>query len=128
LSTEKTFDKEEIRKEIIEGLRNIYDPEMPINIVDLGLIYEIHISDDLQILIKYTLTVPGCPLASMLDSQIIETVRRVVPNAKDIRTEVVFDPPWTPLRISPEGREKLKEVFGFDIVEEWMKKFGMKQE
>ena len=94
------------------------------NIVDLGLIYDVAISKDLVVTIKYTLTAPGCPIAPLIEAQIINAVKNIVPNAKEIRTELIFDPPWTPLRITKEGREQLKIYYGYDIVEAWLKRQG----
>lgn len=92
--------------------------------MDLGLIYDIEVTQGPEIKIKYTLTAPGCPVAPLIDAQIIEAVKSAVPEAKKIETELVFDPPWTPLRILPEGREQLKILYGYDIVEEWVKRYG----
>ena len=113
-----------LRKRILEALMNVYDPEIPVNVVDLGLIYDITISDDLVVTIKYTLTAPGCPIAPLIEAQIIEAVKNAVPEAKDVRAELVFDPPWTPLRITREGREQLKVFYGYDIVEAWLRRSG----
>jgi len=115
---------EAIKQRIIKALKKVYDPEIPINVMDLGLIYDIEVAQGPEIKIKYTLTAPGCPIAPLIDAQIIEVVKSAVPEAKKIETELVFDPPWTPLRISPEGREQLKILYGYDIVEEWVKRYG----
>lgn len=115
---------EAIKQRIIKALKKVYDPEIPINVMDLGLIYDIEVTQGPEIKIKYTLTAPGCPIAPLIDAQIIEAVKSAVPEAKKIETELVFDPPWTPLRILPEGREQLKILYGYDIVEEWVKRYG----
>jgi FeS assembly SUF system protein len=97
---------EQIEQGIIAGLKTVYDPEIPVNIYDLGLIYKIDI-DDVSVKILMTLTSAFCPSAE----EIPEEVQTVVENAlKELNTtrttsvEVVFDPPWTPERVSEEAR------------------------
>lgn len=120
--------KDIIREKIINALRSVYDPEIPVNVLDLGLIYEIKITDNLEVIIKYTLTAPGCPLASFLEAQIIQAVKGAVPEIKEIRTELVLDPPWSPLRVTKEGREQLKLLYGYDVVGEWLKRMGVTED
>lgn len=89
----------------MSALKRCYDPEIPINIVDLGLIYDLKI-DDGSVHVKMTLTTKGCPAHSFLK----ESVRREllgVPGVKDATVEVVWDPPWTPDRMSEEAKVKL---------------------
>ena len=115
-------DKEMLRKKVIEALKNVYDPEIPVNIVDLGLVYGIDIDEDKNIKIRLTLTAPGCPVAGLVVMQAEEIVKEQVPEAKSIKVELVWDPPWTPDRVSEEGRKILKAMFGYDVVEEWKKR------
>jgi len=89
-------------EDVLTALREVYDPEIGINIVDLGLIYETRIEDD-SVKIKMTLTVPGCPLAQMLVEQARRTVA-AIPGVKNAEVELVWDPPWTPERMSKELR------------------------
>jgi len=117
--------KEVIKEKIINALRNVYDPEIPVNVFDLGLIYEITVTDNLEVVVKYTLTAPGCPLASFLDAQIIQAIKNAAPEAKEIKTELVFDPPWSPLKVTREGREQLKLLYGYDVVGEWLRRMGV---
>lgn len=91
--------------QVIEVIKQCYDPEIPINIYDLGLIYEIEAKAD-SVLVKMSLTSAGCPAAQSLP----ETVRERISSAlgvRNVNVTVTFDPPWTPEKISPEGREKL---------------------
>ncbi len=119
---EKTQDKEVLRKKVIEALKNVYDPEIPVNIVDLGLVYGVDVDNDRNVKIKLTLTAPGCPVAGLIIMQAEEIVKEQVPEAKSIKVELVWDPPWTPDRVSEEGRKLLKAMFGYDVVEEWRKR------
>jgi len=121
-------DKEAIRRKVLEALKNVYDPEIPVNIVDLGLVYGVDVDDEGNVRIRLTLTAPGCPVAGIVVMQAEEIVRQYVPEAKDVRVELVFDPPWDPRRITPEGRKMLKELFGYDVVQEWLKKMGLNEE
>jgi len=108
-------------KELIEILRNVYDPEIPINVYDLGLIYEVTMDDDKVVHVKMTLTAVGCPLSESLGYQVGAAIQQATPDAKDIEIDVVFDPPWTPLKMTRLGREMFKAIYGYDIVEQWLK-------
>ena len=120
-------DKEAIRRKVLEALKNVYDPEIPVNIVDLGLVYGVDVDDKGNVRIRLTLTAPGCPVAGLVIMQAEEMVKQYVPEAKDVRVELVFDPPWDPRRITPEGRKILIELFGYDVVQEWLKKMGIEE-
>jgi len=113
--------REEIKKKVIEALKGVYDPEIAVNIYDLGLIYEINVSEEGDVYIKMTLTAPGCPVAGMIVAMAEETVKEKVKEAKSVRVDLVWDPPWTPEKVTPEGRKMLTQIFGYDIVEEWLK-------
>jgi metal-sulfur cluster biosynthetic enzyme len=92
-------------KQVWDQLRNCYDPEIPINVVDLGLIYDVKVDDEV-VRIKMTLTAPGCPMASFLADD-VRTKVLAVDNVKDVIVDVVWDPPWTPAMMSPEAKAKL---------------------
>ena len=101
-------------EKVWEQLRNCYDPEIPVNIVDLGLIYSLDVEDDAsgvgkRVSIKMTLTAPGCGMGPILAA---DAERRVltVPGVASACVELVWEPQWTPDRISPAGREKLGMV------------------
>ncbi|MGC8606202.1 MAG: metal-sulfur cluster assembly factor [Vulcanisaeta sp.] len=108
-------------KELIEILRNVYDPEIPIDVYDLGLIYEVMLDNDKVVHVKMTLTAVGCPLSENLGYQVGAAIQQAIPDAKDIEIDVVFDPPWTPLKMTRLGREMFKAIYGYDIVEQWLK-------
>lgn len=112
------LDQERARK-VVDALRNVYDPEIPIDVYDLGLIYEVSMEGD-KLVIKMTLTAVGCPLSQDLGYSVGGALQSIVPEAKDIDVEVVFDPPWTPLRMTKMGREMFKAIYGYDIVEQWL--------
>jgi len=90
---------------IVEVLRSIYDPEIPVNIYDLGLIYE-RIVDGSKVKIVMTLTSPNCPVSDVLVYQ-IESRLKLLPEVEEAEVEIVFDPPWDKEMISEEGQLKL---------------------
>ncbi len=94
---------EDLELQIVEALKTVYDPEIPINIYDLGLIYEIKVHDDRTIFIKMTLTAPNCPAAEMLPQQ-VEQAAASVPDVVDARVQLTFEPPFTPEMMSEEAR------------------------
>ena len=96
----------EVTKEKVLGvLKNVIDPEIGINIVDLGFIYGVDIKEK-EIHIKMTLTTPGCPMHSMFVHE-VENALKATFDDMDVEVEVVFDPPWTPERMSKDARKKL---------------------
>ncbi len=106
---------------MIEVLRNVYDPEIPISVWDLGLIYDINIDDNGVVHIKMTLTAPGCPIANMIIYYVKEAIKNVE-DVKDVEIELTFNPPWDPTKMTEEGRKRFKELFGYDIVEEYKRR------
>ncbi len=94
---------------VMDALRACYDPEIPVNIVDLGLVYNIAINDEGRVHVKYTLTARGCPAHEYLSQQVKSTVEKI-PGVKGVEAEVVWDPPWSPERISEAGREELRKA------------------
>ncbi|HTW76984.1 MAG TPA: iron-sulfur cluster assembly protein [Thermoplasmata archaeon] len=92
---------------ITENLKQIYDPEIPMNIVDLGLVYGFEWAGD-DVTLKMTLTAPGCPVAGILAEE-IKTAIEKVPNIHAAKVEMIWDPPWTPERMS----EFAKRQFGY---------------
>ena len=81
------------KEKIIEEIKKIYDPELPVNIYDLGLIYDIQIKDENFVMIKMTLTTPNCPVAESLPKEVKNGVMQVE-GIKDVDLELVWDPPW----------------------------------
>jgi FeS assembly SUF system protein len=95
-----------IEAEVIEVLRNVYDPEIPVNIYELGLIYEINVDDYGHVDIKMTLTSPACPVAGSLPGE-VENKARTVPGVSDVRVELVWEPSWSMDMMSEEARLEL---------------------
>ena len=92
-------------KTVMDALKTVFDPEIPVNIVDLGLIYTVDIDVDV-VKVRMTLTAVGCPMHSVIS----ENARRAVESLERVRradVEIVWEPRWTPDRISPEGRKSL---------------------
>ena len=89
--------------EIIAALKSVYDPEIPADIYELGLIYKIDIGDDRAVTIDMTLTTPNCPSAQELPSM-VENAAASVPGVGPVTVNVVWDPPWEPSRMSDEAR------------------------
>jgi FeS assembly SUF system protein len=89
--------------DIIAGLKTVYDPEIPADIYELGLIYKIDIGDDRAVKIDMSLTSPNCPAAQDLPVM-VENAVACVPGVKDAKVSVVWDPPWDPSRMSDEAR------------------------
>lgn len=91
---------------VIEALRGVYDPEIPVNIYDLGLIYRLDISEAGQVEIAMTLTAPGCPVAQTFPATVEERVREV-PGVGGAHVEIVWEPPWDQSRMSEQARLEL---------------------
>jgi FeS assembly SUF system protein len=92
--------------EIVAGLKTVYDPEIPADIYELGLIYKIDISDDRAVTIDMTLTTPNCPAAQDLPVM-VENAVSSVPGVGQTKVNIVWDPPWDPSRMSDEARTVL---------------------
>jgi FeS assembly SUF system protein len=92
--------------EIIAALKTVYDPEIPSDIYELGLIYKIDIADDRAVKIEMTLTTPNCPSAQELPSN-VENAVASVPGVGEVKVDIVWDPPWDPSRMSDEARSVL---------------------
>jgi len=98
--------KEELTRltnDIIAAIKTVYDPEIPVDIFELGLIYKIDIADDRQITIDMTLTAPGCPVAGEMPIWVRDAVTGVE-GVMDVKVEMVFDPPWDMSRMSEEAQ------------------------
>jgi len=92
---------------VIAALCKVYDPEIPVNIYELGLIYHIDIDDKQHVHIQMTLTTPGCPVAQTFPGVIANEVRTTVPGVSDVSVEVVWDPPWTQDRMTEAAKLQL---------------------
>ncbi|MDH3693395.1 MAG: SUF system Fe-S cluster assembly protein [Gammaproteobacteria bacterium] len=83
-----------LEDQIIQVLKGVYDPEIPVNIYDLGLIYRIDINEDKNVIVDMTLTAPGCPVAQTFPGT-VECAVKSIPEVNDVHVELVWDPPWT---------------------------------
>jgi FeS assembly SUF system protein len=95
-----------IEAQVIEALRTCFDPEIPVNIYELGLIYGVEVDPSGAVVVRMTLTSPNCPAAGTLPGEVQEKVR-AIPGVTDARVEVVFDPPWDPSRMSEAAKLEL---------------------
>ncbi|MBQ7253327.1 MAG: DUF59 domain-containing protein [Bacteroidales bacterium] len=98
--------KSALEANIVMALRQVYDPEIPVNVYDLGLIYEINVDEGHQVNIKMTLTAPNCPIADVVVESVAEAVRDV-PGVVDVAIELVFEPEWNKDMMSEEARIEL---------------------
>ncbi len=100
------IDPEAVKSAVIEALKGVYDPEIPVNIYELGLIYEVQVSDEGRAEIRMTLTAPACPVAGMLVEEVAEKSGQVEGVATS-HVELVWDPPWSPDRMSEAAKLEL---------------------
>ena len=96
----------ELREKIIGEIKKIYDPEIPVNIYDLGLIYDVKVDDKNNVDVKMTLTTPNCPVAESLPMEVENTVKEVK-DVKKVNLELVWDPPWDKSMITEAGKLEL---------------------
>jgi len=101
-------ENQELQDEILEELQSVHDPEIPVNIVDLGLIYDMEI-DDGDVDIEMTLTSMGCPTADSIMRE-VELTSEQVDGVENAEVELVWQPPWTPDNVSDEGRAQLSAM------------------
>jgi FeS assembly SUF system protein len=99
-----------MNEKVMDALRQCYDPEIPVNIVDLGLIYDVQSDDQGNVRVKMTLTSQGCPAAMSIPDQVKARIG-AIEEVRDINVEIVWDPAWNPSRISENGRKLL----GLDV-------------
>ena len=95
-----------IEQDIVSTLKNIYDPEIPVNVYDLGLVYDIDYTPDGAANIRMTLTAPNCPMADMMVEDVKLQVAKI-PGVKEVNVELVFDPPWDKDMMSEEAKLEL---------------------
>jgi len=93
------------KEQVYEALQECYDPEIPVNIVDLGLVYDVEITDD-KVDVKMTLTTPGCGMGGMIAAN-AQSLIMDLPGVTEANVNVVWDPPWDPSLISEEAKQKL---------------------
>ena len=99
--TQKELD--ELTDKLVEQLKTVFDPEIPVDIYELGLIYKVDVSDDKHVAIDMTLTAPGCPVAGEMPGWVEDAVMKVE-GVKSARATLVFDPPWDPSKMSDEAK------------------------
>jgi FeS assembly SUF system protein len=97
---------EALGKELIAAIKTVYDPEIPVDIFELGLIYKVDVADNKDIAVDMTLTAPGCPVAGEMPIMVKDALA-TVPGIGEITVNMVFDPPWTPERMSEEAKLEL---------------------
>ena len=100
------LDRDQIEKLVVEGLRTVYDPEISVNIYELGLIYGVSVDDSGAVTVLMTLTAPNCPAAQSLPCEVEERVR-AVPGVTNAKVDVTFDPPWDQSRMTEAARLQL---------------------
>ena len=101
-----TIEQGIIQAQAIEAVRTCFDPEIPVNIYELGLIYDVIVDDYGKVLVRMTLTSPHCPAAQSLPRD-VDTKIKAVPGVRDVRVEVVWTPPWNPTMMSEAARLEL---------------------
>nr|WP_298995888.1 DUF59 domain-containing protein [uncultured Allomuricauda sp.] len=106
MSEEITIDTQELGEKIVKVLKTIYDPEIPVDIYELGLIYDVFVNEENDVKILMTLTSPNCPVAETLPVEVEEKVKSL-DVLKDVEVEITFDPPWTQDLMSEEAKLEL---------------------
>lgn len=94
------------KEQIIEALKGVYDPEIGIDIVNLGLVYDVNLGNEGNIDVKMTLTTPGCPLGGTVQ-EAVRAVLESIEGVKNVNVEIVWDPPWNPAMMSDEAKQML---------------------
>jgi len=100
------IDTETLQQKIIDALKMVFDPEIPVNIYDLGLIYKVEVDDKANAYIEMTLTSPGCPVAQSMPLEVKDAAHSV-DGINDVKVEMVWDPPWTMDNMSDEAKLQL---------------------
>ena len=105
----------DLEQKVIAALKTCFDPEIPVNVWELGLIYDLKAAESGEVAIRMTLTAPNCPVAGSLPKD-IEAKVRAVPGVKDVKLELVWEPPWDRTRMSDAAKLQLGFDLGFDTV------------
>ncbi len=105
--------KDHLRAQVLEALKIVRDPEIPVNVVDLGLVYRLDVSDDGEVDIEMTLTSPGCPVQDMIQAD-AELAAMKVEGVRRANVAFVWSPPWTPEKMTEDGKKQMR-MFGFNI-------------
>lgn len=104
--SEKTIDPNLLGEKIVKELKQVFDPEIPVDVYELGLIYDVLINEDYEVKILMTLTSPNCPVAESLPKEVEDKVKSI-DEVKDAEVEITFDPPWTKDLMSEEAKLEL---------------------
>ena len=96
----------DLKEKIIKEIKKIYDPEIPVNIFELGLIYKVEVIENKKVLIEMTLTSPNCPVAESLPNSVKENILKIV-GVEDVELKLVWDPPWTKEKMSEAAKLEL---------------------
>ncbi len=96
-----------IDEQIVAALKKVYDPEIPVDIYEMGLVYGVEVSPEKDVAIQMTLTSPGCPVAEQMPGMVEHAVHHFVEGVRDVEVEIVWDPPWTPDRMSEAAQLEL---------------------
>jgi FeS assembly SUF system protein len=99
-------DLDRMTDQLVTQLKTVYDPEIPVDIYELGLIYKVDLAEDKSVVIDMTLTAPGCPVAGEMPGWVEEAIMKL-PELKSCKVNLVFDPPWDPSRMSDEAKLQL---------------------
>jgi FeS assembly SUF system protein len=97
---------DKLTDQLVERLKTVYDPEIPVDIYELGLVYKVDVSDERDVVIDMTLTAPGCPVAGEMPGWVEDAVMEIA-GIRSCKVELVFDPPWDPSRMSDEAKLQL---------------------
>ena len=99
-------DRARLREEVIEVLRTVYDPEIPVNIYELGLVYDVEVDEDAHVKVRMTLTSPMCPVAESLPPEVEQKIRQL-PGIAHVDVEITWEPPWNPSMMSEAAKLQL---------------------
>jgi FeS assembly SUF system protein len=105
-SSDGGAEPEALKEKVVNAVKTCYDPEIPVNIYELGLIYDISVSETSEVSVRMTLTSPACPAAMSLPGEVEDKIR-VMAKPKDVKVEVVWDPPWNPDMMSEAAKLQL---------------------
>ncbi|HZJ09245.1 MAG TPA: iron-sulfur cluster assembly protein [Trueperaceae bacterium] len=104
---------DDMRNQVLEALKVVRDPEIPVNVVDLGLVYDVQIDDNGQVAIEMTLTSMGCPVQDLIQTDAELAVMKV-DGVNAVNVEFVWSPPWTPQKMTDDGKKQMR-MFGFNL-------------
>ncbi len=105
---------QQLTTDIVGALSNVYDPEIPVDIYNLGLIYRVDVDDDRNVDVEMTLTTPMCPVAGEMPGW-VENAINALPGVQTTRVSLTFDPPWHPGMVTQEGRDIFETVMGYSL-------------